>query len=220
MLVQDYVELALRSEVEGDSSLDRLDHAAMGLVTDVGELVDALKKHKRYGREFDLLNFCEELGDVAWYAALAADVLGLNFPDMLAVPHHKEMAMTAVGVNLTQIGLIDFNTGLLVHHAAEFFMIVRRMRYIRRTVGHDLNKLTPHLNKILHTIEDLAQLGGFTLENVLDANIAKLMRRYSGKFTAAEAEKRDIEAEKKALADALVDAGIDPAVDIVTWAAE
>ena len=77
MPVQDYVELALRSEVEGDSSLDRLDHAAMGLVTEVGELVDALKKHKRYGREFDLLNFCEELGDVAWYTALAVDVFGL-----------------------------------------------------------------------------------------------------------------------------------------------
>jgi NTP pyrophosphatase (non-canonical NTP hydrolase) len=211
MLVQDYVGLALRTETEeANSTLDRLDHAAMGLVTESGELVDALKKHKRYGREFDMLNFCEELGDVAWYTALAADALGLSFPEMLAAPHHKEAAQTTVGLNLNQIGLIDYNVGLLVHHAAEFYMIVRRMRYVRRTFAQDMNKLPVHVARTLHTIDHLAQLGGFTLESVLEANIAKLMKRYAGKFTKAEATERDIEAEMKALADAMVDSGVDP----------
>jgi len=205
MLVQDYVELALRTEtVERDSVIDRLDHAAMGLVTEAGELVDALKKHKRYGREFDLLNFCEELGDVAWYTALAVDVFGLEFPDILKTPHEK--ARAPEGVNLTQIGLIDFNTGLLVHHAAEFYMIVRRMRYVGRTVGHDLNKLAPHINKILHTIDDLAQLGKDRDAAAIDAerakeNVEEVERRLDDLDPAAVARLVACTADERAAAE-------------------
>lgn len=45
-------------------------HACLGLMSETGEIADALKKHIIYGRELDLINLMEESGDVSWYVAL------------------------------------------------------------------------------------------------------------------------------------------------------
>jgi NTP pyrophosphatase (non-canonical NTP hydrolase) len=47
----------------------------MGLETEVGELMDQLKKHIFYGKELDLVNLSEELGDLNWYQAICIDAL-------------------------------------------------------------------------------------------------------------------------------------------------
>ena len=48
-------------------------HAVAGIVTEAGELQDALKKHLFYGRPLDRTNLIEELGDLMWYVALLCD---------------------------------------------------------------------------------------------------------------------------------------------------
>jgi NTP pyrophosphatase (non-canonical NTP hydrolase) len=84
--MDNYIELALRTEPSkeqyeeilkrvGNPEIIRLLHAFMGLSTEVGEIVDALKKHIFYGKELDKINIAEELGDVDWYRALAIDSL-------------------------------------------------------------------------------------------------------------------------------------------------
>jgi NTP pyrophosphatase (non-canonical NTP hydrolase) len=45
-------------------------HALLGLMSETGEVADALKKHIIYDRELDLINLMEESGDVSWYQAL------------------------------------------------------------------------------------------------------------------------------------------------------
>ena len=55
----------------------RLLHAAMGLCTEAGEFMDAIKKAIFYGKDIDLANLAEELGDSFWYAALALDEIGI-----------------------------------------------------------------------------------------------------------------------------------------------
>lgn len=45
-------------------------HAAMGMVTEAAEIMDMLKKHIFYGKELDLVNAEEELGDSNWYQSL------------------------------------------------------------------------------------------------------------------------------------------------------
>ncbi len=54
----------------------RLVHAMMGLQTETGELTDALKKHLFYGKNLDLINLKEEIGDVLWYLAILLDAIG------------------------------------------------------------------------------------------------------------------------------------------------
>lgn len=61
----------------------RLLHAAMGLCTESGEFMDALKRHVYYNAEFDCINAKEEIGDILWYLALALDELGLSFEEVM-----------------------------------------------------------------------------------------------------------------------------------------
>jgi len=60
----------------------RLIHAALGLSTESAEFADAVKKHLFYGKPLDSINLIEELGDLFWYAAIAADTLGVSFSDI------------------------------------------------------------------------------------------------------------------------------------------
>lgn len=57
-------------------------HAAVGLATEAGEMLDALKKHVWYGSPLDRANCKEELGDVAWYLAEACTALEVPMRDV------------------------------------------------------------------------------------------------------------------------------------------
>lgn len=42
-------------------------HMIMGVCGEAGELLDALKKHIIYGKQLDMINVIEELGDIEFY---------------------------------------------------------------------------------------------------------------------------------------------------------
>jgi NTP pyrophosphatase (non-canonical NTP hydrolase) len=58
-------------------------HAAMGICTETGELMDALKKHLIYGKDIDNINVVEEVGDLFWYVAILADAFEFTFEDSM-----------------------------------------------------------------------------------------------------------------------------------------
>ena len=74
--IQEYEEAAMRTAKDMGSMNMNLIHAAMGLSSDSGEFVDAIKKHVIYNKELDYTNAIEELGDVLWFVSLAAKSLG------------------------------------------------------------------------------------------------------------------------------------------------
>ncbi len=57
-------------------------HAAFGLVTESGELLDMLKKYLFYGKIFDRTNLIEELGDLTWYLGIMCDANGIDLQDV------------------------------------------------------------------------------------------------------------------------------------------
>ena len=61
----------------------RLLHAGIGLATESGEFLDALKKHVFYGKALDTVNLSEEMGDIFWYCALISDELGVDFAKVM-----------------------------------------------------------------------------------------------------------------------------------------
>lgn len=87
MTPNEYIQKALRTEspyrfeATGDVTA-RIEHAVMGAVTESGELMDAVKKSKIYGRALDRVNLVEEVGDIMWYLAILADELGVSFEDI------------------------------------------------------------------------------------------------------------------------------------------
>jgi NTP pyrophosphatase (non-canonical NTP hydrolase) len=89
---QEYIKNALKTESTNfsdiekrlsDDSLKRLLHAGMGLSTEAGEFLDALKKHIFYGKELDRVNLFEEVGDLFWYCAIVASELDVDFEKLM-----------------------------------------------------------------------------------------------------------------------------------------
>lgn len=98
MTSENYVENVLRTESPitpeliarlSDPRTIRLLHVGLGLVTEAGEFVDALKKYIFYGKPLDLVNLQEELGDSNWYSALGIDVLETTFEKILTTNIEK-----------------------------------------------------------------------------------------------------------------------------------
>lgn len=55
-----------------------LDHMLIGLVGEVGELADCIKKHTKYNKDIDRLNFIEELGDIEFYLEGIRQTMGVS----------------------------------------------------------------------------------------------------------------------------------------------
>lgn len=70
----DFVRLTNRDGVpysaEHNMMVARAIHGCLGLMSEVGEVADALKKHIIYDRALDEINIMEESGDISWYQAL------------------------------------------------------------------------------------------------------------------------------------------------------
>jgi len=88
MKSNEYIKKALRTEskkyrfCKTDDITPRIEHAVMGIVTEAGELIDAVKKAKIYGLKLDRTNIIEEMGDLMWYLALLTDDLNTSFEEI------------------------------------------------------------------------------------------------------------------------------------------
>ena len=57
-------------------------NAVMGLCSESGEAIDIVKKQLFQGHELDEAHLKEELGDIAWYLAEAAQALGVDLDEI------------------------------------------------------------------------------------------------------------------------------------------
>lgn len=82
---KEYQTAALRTAPSGVGKEHDLLHACLGLVTEAGEIADAIKKHHAYGKPLDLTNLREELGDIMWYIPLMCRALGAEMDDVATI---------------------------------------------------------------------------------------------------------------------------------------
>lgn len=64
---------------EGEKTLAVL---ALGVAGEAGEVAELIKKHVGHGHPLDKEKLTKELGDVLWYLATLAEVLGISFQDV------------------------------------------------------------------------------------------------------------------------------------------
>mgnify|MGYP003605253934 CR=1 FL=1 len=67
MTIEEYQELSKRTNADLGSELMNALHMTLGLQTEVAEISDAYKKHIAYGKDLDLVNIKEEVGDTMFY---------------------------------------------------------------------------------------------------------------------------------------------------------
>lgn len=92
METKEYIKNAVKTESRDFKAIgdrlqsvenQRLLHGGIGLATEAGEFLDALKKHVFYGKELDKVNLREEMGDIFWYCAIIADQLEVDFATVM-----------------------------------------------------------------------------------------------------------------------------------------
>lgn len=67
MNLKEYQSLALVTFPRLSSSKKDIAHLKSGIFTEIGELVDCMKKNLAYNKPYDTPNIKEEIGDAMWY---------------------------------------------------------------------------------------------------------------------------------------------------------
>lgn len=194
MKLFEYVPLAVRTE-KPLQGVDRLVHACMGLVTELGEVTTEIKRMHIYGKPFDAerkANILEEIGDVMWYIAILLNEIvpvaqlkdSPPFPDKLPEELSNWPALVlALGADCGQICICTDVLG--GDGEVEPEVVVAMMKSIAHIIGR---------------LSFIALKCDSTIEQALAANIAKLQVRYPDKYSNELAEGR----ADKAGADARV----------------
>ena len=174
-----YQQFALSLANRKDNDYD-LQHAAMGMITETGELVDNYKRRVVYGKKLDIINLTEEIGDCMWYAALAYDVL------------HQPMEWTLVEEVKEAIDLPEFEQLTMLNAASTVFSGGVVMK-------EPPDELLAWLNNFMGMLQIYADRHIITLQQAAEANIAKLRKRFPNGFTQHAALNRDTDAEMAAI---------------------
>ena len=82
MTLNEYQKLAMTTLNPELSQKDTLVNGVMGLCGEAGEVIDLVKKHLHQGHELDREAIKKELGDIAWYLAETAYVLGFSLEEV------------------------------------------------------------------------------------------------------------------------------------------
>lgn len=157
----------------GAIEIDML-HMRMGVISELGELTDAFKKHIAYGKTLDMVNVREEIADICWYLAneMRIKELPISFD------------FDSQGSNL--VG------SLTVHQAAQAICIGLTSAYL---VVTEASNAQPYY-EYFKALYEFCTILGIDFYTALDLNIAKLKARYPEKFTEEAALNRDLDAER------------------------
>lgn len=198
MNLSDYALQAQSTEATAEASQEeRFRHAEMGLYTESAELLDALKKFFIYGKAVDYRNVIEEIGDVAWYAAIPVNHYELTFagfaPRTVVIP-----ASLSIEEGLLRLcRLLLQNVSMFSRYAVD----------LEKKGECDRTSVVSTLGNIVGLLRNICDLLDVELEEVLAGNIAKLKARFPDRFTKEAALTRNTEAEMVALEGELGAAG-------------
>ena len=79
MTGNEYQKQALRT---ASGKCRSLANCAMGLAGEAGECADIIKKHLFHDHDLNKEHLAKELGDVAWYPAVCAHIIGYELDDV------------------------------------------------------------------------------------------------------------------------------------------
>lgn len=89
MEINEYQNLALTTLNKELTKDQVLLNGMMGLCGESGEAIDLLKKHLCHGHDLDKDKLILELGDIAWYLAVASYALDISLEEVLKLNIEK-----------------------------------------------------------------------------------------------------------------------------------
>ena len=89
MTINEYQKLAMKTLNPELTERDVLINGVMGLCGEAGEAIDIVKKHLAQGHPLDKEALAKELGDICWYVAETAQVLGYDLETVMTMNIEK-----------------------------------------------------------------------------------------------------------------------------------
>ena len=83
MQLNEYCELANRTNANLETETLNTLHMLMGMQTEIGELTDPFKKQLAYNKPVDWINVKEEIGDLMWYIGNLCYMLNFDLEEIL-----------------------------------------------------------------------------------------------------------------------------------------
>lgn len=80
MNANEYQQQAMRTAASGCKDLN---NAGMGLASEAGEIAKCIRKAMFHGEDLDETRVFTKLGDLLWYAALTAELIGSNLGEVM-----------------------------------------------------------------------------------------------------------------------------------------
>lgn len=174
--VEIFYKDVLRTWHQDGNTKRELEHLCCGLLDEIGELASAYKKHIGYGKELDLVNVKEELGDIFYFLVLAT-----KYQDKGEAFKNKMFTILTTDKFCNKSPL----------EAITFFMLTE-----------SFSQLTNDNNNILLLfimITEVMYFYNFTFEEVTLTNMQKREIRYPGGYTQDKAINRNLDSERESL---------------------
>ena len=180
-MISKYQELAERTLVDLGGQGANGAHMALGIVTEVEEMLEAM-------REGDSVGVKEEHGDCLWYIANECNIYNIDFRDLCKV------AGEITRVSFESLHYLGLQINSIVSNIADIHK--KELAYGKEV---DVVQLSQELIRLLVVLVEVSRMENFDFESSLETNISKLSFRYPEKFTQANALNRDLEKERKIL---------------------
>lgn len=193
----EYQQLASRTCPDLGSNLENAFHMNSGIITEIGEGIDPIKKHFAYKKPLDLVNVGEEIADCAWYIS--------NKARMFLSP--KAIEGTWGDEKAFEEGILDFEKVFAsdLEKASTETLRIKLAANFLYTISYTVVDMESYdemsslglPNMIL--LKKASDLLGLDFYQILTNNIEKLQIRYPEKFTEEAALNRDLDAEREVL---------------------
>lgn len=170
----------IADELTGENA--HLLHMAVGISGEAAELLAAFETPAETGAPIDMENVLEELGDLEFYIEGLRQGLGVT---------RKTIRDTFPSVMLTPNG--DYDSGWFAVkisiRSGEILDLIKKVVVYQKDV--ELDKIVKELSSLETVLDALRDSCDITYEECLEANIAKLGKRYEGfKYSDSAAQTR------------------------------
>jgi NTP pyrophosphatase (non-canonical NTP hydrolase) len=192
MNFKEYVPLAMRT-CKSFPTADHINHMCLGIVGEMGELVDQIKKAYVYGKAIDQVNIIEEVGDVAYYTAGLVQC----FPALADWLDSDELKQS-INYEKLEVARENITRTILLNamSAANLAVDLTMFADNDNLQDTDAEEVAKTLGTALFATAVLLEVD---LSQACEVNIAKLAKRYGDKYSDYAAINRDIDAERAVL---------------------
>jgi NTP pyrophosphatase (non-canonical NTP hydrolase) len=189
-----YMELASRTFNDLGTQELNIFHMQAGIITEIGEAIDPIKKHIAYGKPLDMVNVGEEIADICWYIINRARIvlpLKLINEIFISEAHLETLESWREEFSKDFVGKTEHQKLILAVELLYFSspIISFQTSDIEESIG---------LSSIV-MLQGVCENLDLDFWQILTNNIAKLKVRFPEKFNNDAANNRDLDSERKEL---------------------